>query len=233
MRRSHSPSTVLNVYSTHLRLTHWQLASRAYSGGMRRRLSVACSLIADPRVLFLDEPTTGMDPVHRRGVWDVLERCSIVQHSSGAACTPSPAHLRPPFPHVTKRHRHAASCPLYLRCKQDRVVVLTTHAMEEADTLGDVISIMSRGRLHCLGTPLRLKTKYGTGYTVELTAPEAERDSVLGQVRSFVPAAVASGPRGIVAIVSMVLVDKLLPPLCAALESDEMQSRGVTLAVSL
>ena len=45
-----------------------------YSGGMKRRLSVACSLISDPRVVYLDEPTTGMDPVNRRGVWDVIEQ---------------------------------------------------------------------------------------------------------------------------------------------------------------
>eukprot|EP00955_Chlamydomonas_euryale_P003691 38911-Chlamydomonas_euryale.AAC.4 len=42
------------------------------SGGMRRRLSVAISLLGDPRVLYLDEPTTGMDPVSRRQVWDLL-----------------------------------------------------------------------------------------------------------------------------------------------------------------
>ena len=45
-----------------------------YSGGMKRRLSVACSLISDPAVVYLDEPTTGMDPVNRRGVWDVIEK---------------------------------------------------------------------------------------------------------------------------------------------------------------
>lgn len=44
-----------------------QKASKFYSGGMRRRLSVACSLIAGPKVVYLDEPTTGMDPVNRRG----------------------------------------------------------------------------------------------------------------------------------------------------------------------
>jgi len=44
-----------------------------FSGGMKRRLSVALSLIGDPRVLFLDEPTTGMDPISRRCVWDVIE----------------------------------------------------------------------------------------------------------------------------------------------------------------
>jgi len=44
-----------------------------FSGGMKRRLSVAISTLGDPRILFMDEPTTGMDPVNRRHVWSFLE----------------------------------------------------------------------------------------------------------------------------------------------------------------
>jgi len=43
-----------------------------YSGGMKRRLSVAISAIGNPRVIFFDEPTTGMDPVSRRSVWNLM-----------------------------------------------------------------------------------------------------------------------------------------------------------------
>jgi ABC-2 type transport system ATP-binding protein len=46
---------------------------KGYSGGMRRRLDLAASLVAAPPVLFLDEPTTGLDPRGRRGMWDVIE----------------------------------------------------------------------------------------------------------------------------------------------------------------
>ena len=47
--------------------------SSAYSGGMKRRLSVAIALLGNPKIVFLDEPTTGMDPISRRHVWDIIE----------------------------------------------------------------------------------------------------------------------------------------------------------------
>jgi ABC-type multidrug transport system ATPase subunit len=65
-----------------------------YSGGMKRRLSVVIASIGDPQIVFLDEPTTGMDPVNRRHVWSFIEKF-----------------------------------------KKDRVVILTTHSMEEADVV--------------------------------------------------------------------------------------------------
>ncbi|MEU4802775.1 ATP-binding cassette domain-containing protein [Actinosynnema sp. NPDC023587] len=48
--------------------------SRTYSGGLRRRLDLAASLVGHPEVIFLDEPTTGLDPAARLGLWEIVER---------------------------------------------------------------------------------------------------------------------------------------------------------------
>ncbi|KAJ0615074.1 putative ABC-type sulfate transporter [Helianthus annuus] len=50
-----------------------RVRTRSYSGGMKRRLSVAIALIGEPKLVILDEPTTGMDPITRRHVWDIIE----------------------------------------------------------------------------------------------------------------------------------------------------------------
>ncbi|GHO57171.1 multidrug ABC transporter ATP-binding protein [Ktedonobacter sp. SOSP1-85] len=91
---------------------------RNYSGGMIRRLEVAQSLLHQPRVLFLDEPTVGLDPVARQAIWD---------------------HL------------------MQLRQENDMTIFLTTHSMEEADSLCSRIGIMHRGEITAIGTPDELK----------------------------------------------------------------------------
>lgn len=50
--------------------------------------------------------------------------------------------------------------------KKDRIIILTTHYMDEADILGDRIGIMSAGKVTCLGTSMFLKHKFGVGYTM-------------------------------------------------------------------
>ena len=95
---------------------------RNYSGGMIRRLEVAQALLHQPRVLFLDEPTVGLDPVARQAIWD---------------------HL------------------MTLRSKTGMTILLTTHSMEEADSLCTRIGIMHRGVIVAIGTPEELKVKVG------------------------------------------------------------------------
>jgi ABC-2 type transport system ATP-binding protein len=101
---------------------------REYSGGMIRRLEIAQSMLHRPRVLFLDEPTIGLDPIARKSVWDRL---------------------------------------VELRTGLDTTIVLTTHAMEEADELCQAIAILHRGSLAAAGTPAWLKASVGPSATLE------------------------------------------------------------------
>lgn len=56
--------------------------------------------------------------------------------------------------------------------RKDRIIILTTHYMDEAEVLGDQICIMAEGRVQCCGTSLNLKTKFGIGYNLTLTKTE-------------------------------------------------------------
>ena len=118
-----------------------------YSGGMQRRLSCAIAALGDPAVVFMDEPTTGMDPMNRKHLWDMIEDL-----------------------------------------KKDRVVILTTHSMEEAEHLGDRIGIMSGGEVTALGTSLFLKSHVGGDYELRVIALDRER--MEQKLKSFVPEAI-------------------------------------------
>ncbi|MEM0385546.1 MAG: AAA family ATPase, partial [Nitrososphaeria archaeon] len=78
-----------------------------YSGGMKRRLSLILALIHDPQIIFLDEPTIGMDPQSRRSVWDFIKELK----------------------------------------NENKTIFLTTHYMEEAETLCDRVGIVDFGKL--------------------------------------------------------------------------------------
>jgi len=95
---------------------------RTYSGGMLRRLEIAQSTLHRPRLLFLDEPTVGLDPLARETVWE---------------------HIR------------------QLQARYGATIFLTTHYMEEADSLCGRVAIMHRGRMAALGTPADLKASLG------------------------------------------------------------------------
>ncbi|MDZ4828529.1 MAG: ABC transporter ATP-binding protein [Actinomycetota bacterium] len=89
---------------------------RRLSGGQAQRLSLACAIVGRPDVVFLDEPTAGMDPQARTATW------GLVRDLAARGAT----------------------------------VLLTTHAMDEAEHLCDRVAIMAGGRLAALGTPAEL-----------------------------------------------------------------------------
>ena len=100
-----------------------------YSGGMRRRLEIARGLIHSPQVLFLDEPTIGLDPQSRLAVHDLLVK---------------------------------------LRTESELTISLTTHYMDEAESLCDRIAIVDHGIIVALDTPQGLKASVKGSDRIEL-----------------------------------------------------------------
>ncbi|WP_067833388.1 ATP-binding cassette domain-containing protein [Actinomadura kijaniata] len=72
LSRSHSRSRAAELLERFQLTEAADRAAKTYSGGMRRRLDLAASLVGRPQILFLDEPTTGLDPRSRNGLWDIV-----------------------------------------------------------------------------------------------------------------------------------------------------------------
>jgi ABC-2 type transport system ATP-binding protein len=119
------------------------------SGGQKQRLAVGCALVGHPDLLFLDEPTTGLDPQSRRQLWELLGR-----YRAGGG-----------------------------------TILLTTHYMDEAETLCDRVAIVDRGKVIALDTPRALIASLGAEHVVEFavadpaTAPAAAVLAALPGVR--------------------------------------------------
>jgi ABC-2 type transport system ATP-binding protein len=117
--------------------------SQNLSGGQRQRLALALALVNDPLLIFLDEPTTGLDPQSRRMLWDSITR------------------LR----------------------ERGKTVLLTTHFMDEAQTLCDRIAIMDHGRIIAEDTPAGLIASLGASAAIECTL--TGRALALDELRSL------------------------------------------------
>jgi ABC-2 type transport system ATP-binding protein len=95
--------------------------SEELSGGLRQRILIAMTIASDVELMFLDEPTIGLDPVGRRKVWNELIR---------------------------------------LKKEEGRTIVLTTHYMDEAESLSDELAIVDRGRLLTQGSPMDVRARH-------------------------------------------------------------------------
>jgi ABC-2 type transport system ATP-binding protein len=95
---------------------------KKYSGGMRRRLEIARGLLHKPKVMFLDEPTLGLDPSSREIMWRYIKR--LIE-------------------------------------EEKITIILTTHYMEEAESLCDRIGIIDKGQIIAMDTPTKLKESVG------------------------------------------------------------------------
>ncbi len=110
--------------------------NRKLSGGQLQRLLLAVALVNDPQVIFLDEPTTGLDPQARRNFWDLITTIK----------------------------------------GQQRTILLTTHYMEEAYSLCDVVAIMDQGRIIAQGPPSRLLKEHFEEVVLELPREDLSGD---------------------------------------------------------
>jgi ABC-2 type transport system ATP-binding protein len=107
------------------------------SGGMKRRLNLALSVVHEPDVVVLDEPSEGLDPQSRRVLWNYIRS---------------------------------------MRDVQGKTVILTTHLMDEADSLSDRIGIVDHGKLIRLDTPENLKKEIGEGDIVDVKLSDPSRN---------------------------------------------------------
>ena len=98
------------------------------SGGMRRRVSLLLATLGDPYIIYLDEPTTGLDPVNKRKIWKIINEL-----------------------------------------KKDRVLLLSTQNIEEADYLCDRIGVMINGKLSYIGTSSDILKTNSYGYELQIT----------------------------------------------------------------
>ncbi len=115
------PPGRLDEVTAQLGLGAWAKArAKTLSGGWQRRLSIAMALVSQPEVLFLDEPTLGLDVLARRELWGVIR--GLKGHTA---------------------------------------MILTTHYLEEAESLADRIGIMNHGRLRAVGTVEELEALAG------------------------------------------------------------------------
>jgi ABC-2 type transport system ATP-binding protein len=165
----------------------WKRQCGSLSGGQRRRLDIVMGLIHEPTLVFLDEPTTGLDPQSRANLW---------------------THIRS------------------LRDKLGTTVFLTTHYMDEADSLSDRILIIDNGVIVAEGTPAELKKRV-SGDAITLTMRNETDATRAAEIAGKLDG--ADTPKTEAHVVRLHVPDggRALPVLLAALTRDGIDAIGV------
>lgn len=138
------------------------------SGGMKKKLALACALIHEPALLLLDEPTTGVDPVARRGFWDLLSGL----HADGTTTVVS-------TPYMDEAERCNRVALLY----HGRVLACDTPTAIKAKVNGEVLALTSSDNheaetlLHDLDGLIDIQT-YGNLLNVIVTNRDTARDAI-------------------------------------------------------
>ena len=117
-----------------------------YSGGMRKRLDIAGGLLHHPKVLFLDEPTVGLDIQTRRKIWQYIKKIHV---------------------------------------EFEMTIFVTTHYMEEADSLCDRIGIMDHGKIQVIDTPKNMKNALGNEIISLVIDTNNNHDSFLEELKKI------------------------------------------------
>lgn len=120
-----------------------------YSGGTKRKLNTAIAMIGAPRIIFLDEPTTGVDPKSRRFVWNCIKKFQTHENHS---------------------------------------IILTSHSMDECESLCNRLAIMVKGNFRCVGPIQKLKSQYGVGFSLYIRL----RNNVITRLKAEAAAAAAA-----------------------------------------
>lgn len=128
--------------------------AKVLSGGWQRKLSIAMALITEPQIIFLDEPTLGLDVLARRELWEVIRRM-----------------------------------------KEKITIILTTHYMEEAESLSDKVAVMVDGQIKAMGSVEELKEQTGADNLEEAFVRIAQETSVRIAQEAFVCVAQEGGAR--------------------------------------
>ena len=161
--------------------------SKTLSGGQKRKLCIALALAGNSKLVLLDEPTSGMDVLAKRELWNFFKNY-----------------------------------------KSDKIIILTTHSLEEAEYLGDRIGIMLDGLFVCSGTGSYLKNNYPCGYNINFLMKNnyANRSELLDELKAIDGSGVIKvSSKNLLSINFMSMVEEKINGIFNKIEKDKFKEK--------